>query len=389
MSDKYPGKTVIGLTGNIATGKSVVRRMLEHNGALGIDADGLSHRAMSPGAPAHKPVAELFGRWVVAADGQINRQRLATIVFNDSDALEALEAIVHPLVRQAVDVLIRRSKQPLIVIEAIKLFESPLAAFCDAIWVVDAPEQVRLERLTRDRKMSEKDARMRMASQPPQAEKLARASVIINNSGGYENTYEQVQEHLKTLLEAGGQPAPAAVAEEEATVVVPQEPSTTQVKVRRGSPRDAEQIAAFISKVTGRKVTGSDVMLRYGEQAYMLAFADEQIVGLAGLQVENLIARVSDFLLVQGAPVDNTVKSLIKALEDAISVLQGEIALIFVPNSAPDQAKRLFVSAGYEPRRITDLNVPDWREAAQEAAPKVESVLFAKKLRTDRVLKPL
>ncbi len=73
VSNRWPDKTIIGLTGNIATGKSVVRRMLEHLGAFSIDADALAHRAMSPGAPAYGPVVELFGRWVVGPDGQIDR----------------------------------------------------------------------------------------------------------------------------------------------------------------------------------------------------------------------------------------------------------------------------------------------------------------------------
>jgi dephospho-CoA kinase len=77
----WPGKYVIGLTGNIATGKSVVRKMLEHLGAYGIDADALAHRAIANDAPGFQPVLDIFGSWVLAADGQIDRTRLAKIVF--------------------------------------------------------------------------------------------------------------------------------------------------------------------------------------------------------------------------------------------------------------------------------------------------------------------
>src|SRR5512143_3904929 len=106
----WPGKFVIGLTGNIATGKSVIRKMLEHLGAYGIDADALGHRAIANDAPGYQPVLNTFGRWILAPDGQIDRTKLARIVFSDPDALVRLESIVHPLVAQAVDVLIRRSR---------------------------------------------------------------------------------------------------------------------------------------------------------------------------------------------------------------------------------------------------------------------------------------
>ncbi len=143
----WPGKYVIGLTGNIATGKSVVRKMLEHLGAYGIDADALAHRAIAPGSPGYQPVVEFFGNWIVAEDGQIDRSRLAKIVFNEPEALLQLEKFVHPLVEQAVDLFIRRSKHKVVVIEAIKLFEGNLIKQCDSVWVTYAPEEVQLKRL--------------------------------------------------------------------------------------------------------------------------------------------------------------------------------------------------------------------------------------------------
>ena len=122
----WPGKYIIGLTGNIATGKSMVRRMLEHLGAYGIDADALVHRAMAEGAPGYAPIVELFGKYILDEDGQINRERLGRIVFSDLNAMAQLEGVVHPLVHQAVDLLVRRSNQQVVVIEAIKLLEGDL-----------------------------------------------------------------------------------------------------------------------------------------------------------------------------------------------------------------------------------------------------------------------
>src|SRR5512147_1107703 len=93
----WPGKYVIGLTGNIATGKSVVRKMLEHLGAYGIDADALGHRAIALGSPGYRPVVDTFGKWILTPDGQVDRGRLGRIVFADPEALARLESIVHPL----------------------------------------------------------------------------------------------------------------------------------------------------------------------------------------------------------------------------------------------------------------------------------------------------
>ena len=184
----WPGKYVIGLTGNIATGKSVVRKMLEHLGAYSIDADALSHRAVAKGAPGYQKVIDTFGKWIVGSDGEIERAKLGRLVFTDPDALQQLESIVHPLVEQAVDLMIKRAGQPVIVIEAIKLLEGKLAAGCDAIWTTYAPESIQKARLIQKRKMSEQDALQRIHAQPSQEVKTAAATVVIQNSGTFEDT---------------------------------------------------------------------------------------------------------------------------------------------------------------------------------------------------------
>ena len=173
----WSGKYVIGLTGNIATGKSVVRKMLEHLGAYGIDADALAHRAIAKGSPGYAKVIELFGRWILDEEGQVDRKKLGRVVFADPDALKQLEAIVHPLVRQAVDLLTKRASHKVIVIEAIKLLESPLRDACDVIWVTDAPREIQMQRLVSKRQTSPQEALQRVESQAAQAEKLAAADV--------------------------------------------------------------------------------------------------------------------------------------------------------------------------------------------------------------------
>src|SRR5436190_22920471 len=200
MSSRWPGKYVIGLTGNIATGKSVVRKMLEHLGAFGLDADALSHQAIARGGPAYAAVIKHFGEWLVTDTGEINRNRLGRMGFTDPEALEQLEAIIHPVVGQGVDFLVRRARSPVAVIEAIKLIEAGVAKHCDAIWVVHVPERMQEARLISKRKMTRPEARQRIAAQGPQAEKLKVADVAIENSGTFEATWSQVQAAFNQII---------------------------------------------------------------------------------------------------------------------------------------------------------------------------------------------
>lgn len=188
----WPGKYVIGLTGNIATGKSVVCKMLEHLGAYTIDADALSHSAIAKGAPGYQKVIDIFGEWVLDENGNIDRAKLGRHVFSDSQDLRQLESIIHPLVEYAVDLLIRRTSQRVIVIEAIKLLESRLVAGCDTVWVTCAPETVQKARLIQKRAVTEQDAIQRILSQSPQDVKIAAANVVIQNAGSLEDTWKQV-----------------------------------------------------------------------------------------------------------------------------------------------------------------------------------------------------
>jgi dephospho-CoA kinase len=195
----WPGKYVIGLTGNIATGKSIVRQMLEHLGAYTIDADVLSHRAIAKGAPGYQSVVDAFGKSILDASGEIDRTRLGRLAFSDPDALKELEAIVHPLVEYAVDLLTQRASQRIIVIEAIKLLEGKLIKKCDAIWTTYAPEWVQKARLMQERGMDEQEAIRRIQAQPPQEVKTAMANVVIQNAGSFEDTWKQVVAAWKVI----------------------------------------------------------------------------------------------------------------------------------------------------------------------------------------------
>lgn len=199
MSRRWPEVTVIGLTGNIGTGKSTVTRMLADLGATVIDADTLAHEVIAPGTPGWQQVVDAFGPEIVAADGTIDRARLAAIVFSDPAALARLEAIVHPLVIQEADRRIRAIRRGVVVIEAIKLIESGMYRDCDALWVVTARPEQQLERLVRERGMSATEVQRRMAAQPPQSEKVTLADVVIDNSGTPEETRAQVEAAWRAL----------------------------------------------------------------------------------------------------------------------------------------------------------------------------------------------
>jgi dephospho-CoA kinase len=372
----WPGKFAIGLTGNIATGKSVVRKMLEHLGAYGIDADALAHRTFAPGAPGYEPVVELFGKWILAEDGQIDRARLGKVVFTDPEALDRLEAVVHPLVGQAVDILVRRSKQPVVVIEAIKLLESELGSHCDSLWVTYAPVEVQLARLRSKRGMKEEAARQRILAQPSQEKKIAAANVVIRNYTTFDDTWRQVYTAWETLF-PGLEAAPEPVRE------------GGKLVVRRARPRQAAEIAAFLNAMGdgSRRLKREDIMAAFGEKAFLLLLQDEKLLGLVGWEVENLVARTDEITISPELPFEGALRLLMDEVERASKELQCEASLLFLPPALARQ-ESVWRALGYEPRTVESLNVSAWQEAAVESMPAGAVMLF-KQLRKDRVLRPV
>jgi dephospho-CoA kinase len=204
-------KYIIGLTGNIATGKSVVAKMLERLGAKAIDADALAHEVMEKGTPVWQTVVQEFGPSTVSeatsghgqdildAEGNINRKKLGSIVFADEAALRRLEALVHPAVIARTEALITSSREPVVVVEAIKLIEAGMDETCDALWVVTCSKEQQLARLVEQRGLTEEEARQRIEAQPPQEVKLALADVVIDNSGSLDETWRQVKREWKRI----------------------------------------------------------------------------------------------------------------------------------------------------------------------------------------------
>ncbi len=193
-------KTLIGITGNIATGKSVVRRMLANAGALGLDADVIAHRMIYPQGPAFQDVLDAFGNGILNENGGISRASLGEIVFKDPEQLSKLESIVHPAVTRAIQKRLARSQSSFAALEAIKLLEAGLGEICDAIWVSHAPQETQLERLLHTRDLTEGEAWDRINAQPPQEGKLNRADVVINTDGPFNHTWSQVSEALNDTM---------------------------------------------------------------------------------------------------------------------------------------------------------------------------------------------
>ncbi len=191
---------VIGLTGNIATGKSSVARLLALLGADIIDADLVAHQVMCPGTAVHQSIVEHFGAGILTSSGEIDRAVLGRIVFADSAALAVLDRLVHPAVRREARRLAHASEKDVVVIEAIKLLEAGMDIDCDEIWVVTAPRSTQIERLMRRSTLSYEEARLRVDAQPSQEGKVAGADVIIENGGSLLDTRRQVNLAWKRLI---------------------------------------------------------------------------------------------------------------------------------------------------------------------------------------------
>jgi dephospho-CoA kinase len=176
----------VGLTGNIASGKSSVTKIWRRLGAFVVDADELARRAVEPGTDGLRAIETRWGSRVLGSDGRLDRAALGEIVFQDSAARLELEAVVHPAVARLRDEEHRAAEaagESLVVSDIPLLFEVGMEDDFDAVVLVDAPDVVRRERLMRDRGLSREAADRVMATQMPAAEKRARAHHVIDNSG--------------------------------------------------------------------------------------------------------------------------------------------------------------------------------------------------------------
>lgn len=425
MSNRWPDKFVVGLTGNIATGKSAVMDLAASRGALVIDADKIVHQLFAYDAEVQDLVEATFGSAVRRDDDTIDREKLGALVFNNRWKMSILESIVHPVVRQVLINTIDQSETPIIFIEAIKLLESSLARECDQIWVTRCPRDVQITRLMTYRDMDEEAATRRVDAQPPQDEKVAAADVVIDTIGTLKDTANQFDkawaELLKTLpapivahhrkhAASGWKEADAPLSEpdigaidiEQSSDVIlesgPQarassNPQTGQLKelaqaesllidtsgvrVRRARPSDVPELLWLIRRSSKGAVRTKrkELLLSLGERGYLIGERRGQISALFGWSSENLIATIDMIIVNPPDEAFRTGAAVLQEIENTANGLICEVILAFPPKDVPDEVNRLFINWGFVD--IEPENLPGaWRSAVDESRPEGTKLLM-------------
>jgi dephospho-CoA kinase len=199
----------VGLTGGIGSGKSEVSRRLAAHGAVVIDADAIAREVVEPGTPGLAEVVAAFGPGVLGENGTLDRPRLGDLVFGDASLLARLNGIVHPLVRARMAELEQAAGPAAIVVFDVPLIaENNTAGSFDLVVVVDVPPRLQADRLVRHRGMTREQAKARMAAQASRADRLAIASIVVDNSGSLAELDRLVGD-LWTELRRRAQAAPS------------------------------------------------------------------------------------------------------------------------------------------------------------------------------------
>jgi dephospho-CoA kinase len=218
----------------------------------------------------------------------------------------------------------------------------------------------------------------RILAQSAQKEKISSANVVIHNTGSYEDLWKQVTMQWKKISPTGD------------TVPVVQKTLQGKLVIQRGRPRDSKSIAELLSRLSKglQSMTSEDVMADFGDKAYMLLKVGDKLVGIAGWQVENLVARTTDVYMEDSLDPQQALEGLITEVERASRDLQCEASLIFPANELAAHTE-VWTKLGYDRRTPDTLGVQAWQDAAIESMPVNGGPLFFKQLRQDRVLRPI
>jgi len=193
----------VGLTGGVASGKSTVSTMLAELGAIVIDSDAIAREVVEPGTPGLAAVVEAFGPEILTEDGRLDRPALGAIVFADEEKRRVLEGILHPLIGERSAALAAAAGPDDLVVHDIPLLaESGIADTFDAVVVVDAPTDLQVARMLRDRGWTQEDAESRIAAQASREKRLEVATYVIENTGSLEDLRARVQ-NVYDALTAG------------------------------------------------------------------------------------------------------------------------------------------------------------------------------------------
>ena len=406
------GKVVVGLTGNIATGKSAVMQLAAEYGALTIDADKLVHEIMDTDEEMQAALAVAFGDEVRREDGRIDRKALGKIVFDDPQALQDLEAIIHPAVRCLLAERIQESDKPVVFLEAIKLIEGGLIDICHQVWVTRCAQQRQLERLRICRGMETNEAAMRIKAQAPQEEKVAQADIVIDTNGYMKDTEAQFRYAWRRLPDpaeaatkrlplppkqqpvrpqtaddSGGETAaPTAlsvgVSAPKPKPIAERAPRPDNLTVRRAKPSDIPGILLLIQKATAgeKKMKRAQLLMALSERGYFIGQIDAEISVVAGFMIDSQVARVDELYIYPLEMAEVTGTAVIEDVEQSAFNHLCEIIVIFLPNDAPDAVRTIFDNAGYttEPKEQLARN---WQDAVTESQP--ENTTFVLKILRD------
>jgi len=235
-----------------------------------------------------------------------------------------------------------------------------------------------LTRLMEKRGMSESEALRRIFIQSPQKDKLDKAAIVIRNVDSFEDTWQQVKaawNDISSINDTAPVRIPSAVHNE--------------LVVLRGRPGDVQTIATLINRLSNgvNSWTVDDVMAAFGEKAFLLLKMDEKFVGMAAWQVENLVASTTDIYVDIDIALPTALKALMNEVERASQDLQCEASLLFLSDELAEQAD-IWKELGYEMRSPESLGIQAWQDAVKESMP-INTTLFFKQLRHDRILRPI
>ncbi len=204
---------LLGVTGSIASGKSVLcRRLVEAHGARHVDADLHVHTMYEPGKPAFDRIVTEFGDRIVGADGFIDRKALGDIVFGKPDLLAALRTAIGDIEGEFMRLLreLKTDSAPIAVFEAVRLFEGPYMELCDAGWLVASETEIALRRLMERNDLSRAEAEQRMASATPWTERAPHADLVLHNDGALDEFFTLVDESIEAALASHANAADAS-----------------------------------------------------------------------------------------------------------------------------------------------------------------------------------
>jgi len=410
MSEQV-SKVIVGLTGNIATGKSAVMRQAKDLGAETIDADAVVHELMNTNTDLQQAIVDAFGASVQREDGRINRSVLGQIVFGKEGAIYQLETLVHPPTRAAIHKRIQASKQDIIFIEAIKLLEGPLADLCHQVWVTRCAKSKQLERLRVCRGMSTSDATARIKAQSSQEDKVAMADVVIDTNGFYSDTVSQFELAWQRLpaienVDLVTLPDPTKAVPVKPRMVTKAAPSAAvgstkvelkrpddvspidrpdDMEVRRARPSDIPSVLLLIQKATDgkKKMTRSDLLMALSERSYFIGQIGTEVTTVIGWSVDMQAGFIDEIFIYPPEAIDDTTTAVIEDIEKSADTHICETISVFLPEDAPEDVRNLFLGRGY-------LDVPKeqlpyaWQNALNESQPD-DTEFLLKVLREDRL----